>query len=89
LFGDEAASRQIAHQRLVDGAGGKIEIVEVLGQRQFGDRHLIFDGARLFFGDLGGEKIAGDLRRLMLALDRPGHDLVVGGAQMLRVTSAE
>jgi hypothetical protein len=25
----------------------------------------------------------------MLALDRPGHDLVVGGAQMLRVTSAE
>ena len=47
----------------------EVEVVDVLGQRELGDRHLIFDGARLFFRDLGVEKIADDLRRLMLPLD--------------------
>ncbi len=37
LLGQKAAIRQIAHQRLIDGRAGKLEAIEVLGQRQFGD----------------------------------------------------
>jgi hypothetical protein len=42
LFGQEAAVRQIAHQRLVDGRAVELEAVEVLGQRQLGDGRLVF-----------------------------------------------
>ena len=34
LLRDEAAAREIARQRLVDGGGVKIKIVKVFGQRQ-------------------------------------------------------
>jgi len=50
----------------------------ILGERQLCDGELVFDRARLLLVDLGGEQIADDALRLMLALDGGGHDLVVG-----------
>src|SRR5438309_10775380 len=53
LFSQKDAARQIADQRLVDWCAGEVEVLDVLGQRQLGDGQLIFDRARLLFGDLG------------------------------------
>jgi hypothetical protein len=47
LLGDEAAAGQIAHESLTDRRVLEGEVVDVLGQRQFGDGELIFDRARL------------------------------------------
>ncbi len=55
LLRHEAAAGEIARQGFVDGRPVKLEVVDVLRQRKFGDGHLIFDGARLFFGDFGLE----------------------------------
>jgi len=55
LFGQKRAARQIAHQRLIDRRAGEVEVVDVFGQRQLGEGQLIFDRARLLFGDLGAE----------------------------------
>ena len=76
LLGDNAAARQIADLRLVDRRAGKIEIVDVLGQRQFGNGQLVLDRARLLLGDLGGEQVTDNARRLVAALDAIGHHLV-------------
>ena len=62
------------------GEPGELEAVEVLGQRQFGDGHLVPDRARLFLRDFGFQQIANDARRLVLALDPGRHHLVVGAA---------
>src|SRR4051794_1705090 len=43
LLGDEAAAGEIIDQGLVDGCALELEVVEVLGERQFGDRELILD----------------------------------------------
>ena len=43
LLGDEAASGEIIDQRLVDGCALELEVVEVLGKRQFGDGELVLD----------------------------------------------
>ena len=37
LIGDEGAGGEVAHERLVDGRAGEVEVVYVLGQRQLGD----------------------------------------------------
>ncbi len=58
LLGQEGAARQIADQRFVDRRAGGVELVDVLGQRQLGDRQLVLDRARLFLGDLGAEQVA-------------------------------
>ena len=50
-------------------ASVEVEVVDVLGEGQLGDGNLIFDRARLLFGDLGLEQIADDARRFMLPLD--------------------
>ena len=62
LAGDEATARKIAHQGFVDGRAVEVKIINVLCQRELGDGHLIFDRARLLFGDFGLKKIADDLR---------------------------
>jgi hypothetical protein len=85
LLGEECAGRQVADQRLVDRRTGKVEIVDILGQRQLGDGQLVFDRARLLFGDLGGEQVADDARRLMAALDAVAHHLVVGRAHAVQL----
>ena len=78
LMGEEVAAGEVAHQGLVDRRVVEDEVVDVLGQRQLGDGDLVFDRARLLLGDLGGEQIANDLLRLVLALDGGGDDLVEG-----------
>src|ERR1700722_17128269 len=47
LLGDEAAAGEIIDQRLVDGSAFELEVLKILGQRQFGDGELVFDRARL------------------------------------------
>src|SRR6266496_964739 len=79
LLSEESATGEIAHQRLIDGRARELEVIEVLGERQLGNGELVFDRARLLLVDLGGEQVADDALRLMLALDRSGHDLVEGG----------
>ena len=73
------AAGEVAHQGLVDRGAVEGEVVDVLGQRQLGDGDLVLDRARLLLGDLGGEQVADDPLRLVLALHRGGDDLVVGG----------
>jgi hypothetical protein len=46
-----------------------VEVIEVLGERQFGDGELVFDRARLLLADFGVEQIADDALRFILALD--------------------
>ncbi len=53
LLREEAAAGEIADQRLVDRRAGEVEVVDVLGQRQLGDRELVLDRARLLLADLG------------------------------------
>src|SRR5688500_2600681 len=45
LLGDEAAAGEIADQRLVDGGAFELEVLKVLGERQFGDGKLVLDRA--------------------------------------------
>ena len=81
LFGDElTAVGEIVDEGLVDRRTFEGEVGDVLGKRQPGDRHLILDGSRLFFVDLGLEQIADETLRLVLALDGRGDDLVESGA---------
>jgi len=75
----EVSAGEIARQRLVDRRGGEVELGDLLGERQPCDRHLILDGAGLLLADLGGEEIADDSLGLVLAFDRRGEDLVIGG----------
>lgn len=78
LLLEEGAAGQIAYQRLVDRRLVEVELVDLLGQRQPGDGHLVLDRAGLLLADLRGEQVTDDLLRLVLALDRGGDDLVVG-----------
>ena len=63
LVREEFAAGEVAHQGLVDRRAVEAEVVDVLGQRQLGDRDLIADRARLLLGDLGREQVADDCGR--------------------------
>ena len=65
MLSDEVAASQIAHEAFIDRCPLVGEVVDILGKRQFGDCQLIFDRARLLFGDLGAEQIANDARRFV------------------------
>src|SRR5919106_4686409 len=80
LLLEEAAAGEVAHQRLVHRRRVEVEVVDVLGQRQLGDRHLVLDRPRLFLVDLGLEEIADHPLRLVLPFHGCGDDLVVGAA---------
>ena len=41
LLGDEAAAGEIIDQRLVDGCAFELEVLKILGKRQFGDGELV------------------------------------------------
>jgi hypothetical protein len=43
LLGDEAAAGEIIDQGLVDGGAIELEVLKVLGKRQFGDGELVLD----------------------------------------------
>ena len=61
LLGEEGPGCELAHQAFVDRRVGEVEVVDVLGQRQFGDGDLVFDGARLLLGDLRLKQVTDDL----------------------------
>src|SRR5947209_3780003 len=58
LLGDEAAAGEIIDQRLVDGCAFELEVLKILGKRQFGDGELVLDRAGLLLVDLGVEQNA-------------------------------
>ena len=76
LLGDEATAGEIIDQRLIDGRALELEVLKVLGERQFGDRELVLDRSRLFLVDLGVEQVADNALGFVLALDGGRHDLV-------------
>src|SRR5690348_10937933 len=78
LLSDEGAPGEIAHQALVDRRVLEREVVYVFGERQLGDRELVFDRPRLLLRDLGLEQIADEALRLVLALERHSQGLVIG-----------
>ena len=56
----------------------EVELVDLLGEREPGDRHLVLDRAGLLLADLRREQVAHDLLGLVLALHGGGDDLVIG-----------
>ena len=78
LMIEEGSGGEVVDQGLIDLGRLEVELVDLLGQRQLGDGHLVFDRTRLLLTDLGCQEVANDLLRLVLALDRRGDDLVVG-----------
>ena len=78
LLGDEPAAGEVTHESLVDRRALKLEVVEVLGERQLGDGELVLDRACLLLVDLGVEQITDDALGFVLAFDGRGHDLVEG-----------
>jgi hypothetical protein len=50
LIGDEGAGGEVADQALVDRRAGKIEVLDILGQRKLGDGELVLDGTGLLLG---------------------------------------
>ena len=79
LLGDEAAAGEVANEGLIDRRVLEGEVVEVLGERQLGGGDLILDRPRLLLRDLGAQEVADEALRLVLALERGGERLVVGG----------
>jgi len=88
LVGDEAAGGQFPDEPLVDRGVGKIELLDVLGQRQLGHGQLVADRAGLLLGDLRLQQVADDARRFMPALDAIAHDLVIGAAHPVELQRA-
>jgi hypothetical protein len=88
LIGNKGSGGQVADKAFIDGRVGKVEVVDILGERQLGDAELVADGAGLLLGYLGLQKIANDTRRLMMALDAVAHDLVIGAAHAVELQGA-
>ncbi len=78
LMIQEVPAGQAPDERFVDGRRFEVEFVQFLGQGELGDRHLVFDRTGLLLADLGIQQVADDLLRVVLTLDRRGHDLIVG-----------
>jgi hypothetical protein len=79
LLGDEAAAGEIIDQRLVDGCAFELEVLKILGKRQFGNGELVLDRAGLLLVDLGVEQVADNALGFVLTLDGSCHNLVEGG----------
>jgi hypothetical protein len=77
LLLEEVSAGEVADQRLVHRRLHEGELVDLLGERQLGDGHLVFDRACLLLADLGAQQVADDLLRLVLALHGGGDDLVI------------
>src|SRR5215472_11268964 len=67
LLGDEAAAGEVVDERLVERRAFELEVVDILGEWKLGDGELVFDRSRLLLADLGGEQIADNALRFMLA----------------------
>ena len=86
LLSKEGTTGEIACEAFVDR--GAIEREVVLGERQLGDRHLVFDRVRLLLVDLGFDQIANEAMWLVLALDRRSERLVIGGSHAVELELA-
>jgi len=53
----EVTAGEVTHKGLVDRCAIEGEVVDILGQRQFGNADLIADRACLFLGDFGGSSV--------------------------------
>jgi len=69
LLGDEAAAGEIVDQGLIDRCAFELEVLEILGERQFGDGELVLDRAGLLLVDLGVEQVADNALGFVLAFD--------------------
>ena len=78
LLGDEAAAGEIIDQRLVDGCALELEVLKILGKRQFGNGELVLDRAGLLLVNLGVVQVSDNALGFVLALDGSRHDLVEG-----------
>lgn len=58
LLRQKLSGRQITGQRLVDRHAFEAELIDLFRQGQLGNRHLVFDRARLLLTDLGVQQIA-------------------------------
>ncbi|MNT46366.1 hypothetical protein D3C72_1830030 [compost metagenome] len=88
LVGNEGAGGQFSDQGFINGRVCKIEVVNVLCQRQFGDGELVANGACLFLGDLRLQEVPDNMRRFVLPFDPIAHDLVVGAAHSVELQRA-
>ena len=88
MLRDEAAAGEIIDPRLVDGCAFELEVLEILGKRQFGDGELVLDRARLLLVDLGVEQVADNALGFVLALDGSCHDLVEGSLHAVELEFA-
>ena len=79
LLGEEVTAGEIAHQALVDRRVVEREVIDILGERQLGDRQLVFDRSGVLLVDLGLEEIADEVLRLMLTFDSCCKGLVGSG----------
>src|SRR6202171_6315283 len=77
-WGIRTPAVEILDHRLVDRCALELEVIKVLGKRQFCDGKLIPDRASLLLVDLGVEQIADNALGVVLALDSGRHDLVEG-----------
>jgi hypothetical protein len=78
LLGQEAARSQVFDQHLVDRCCGKVEVGDLLGQRQLGYCHLILDRARFLLVDLRLQEVADNALRRVLPFYGIGNDLIIG-----------
>ena len=88
LLGDEAAASEIIDQRLVDGCAFELEVLKILGKRQFGDGELVLDRAGLLLVDLGVEQVTDNALGFVLTLDGGRHDLVEGSLHAIELEFA-
>ena len=88
LIGDEGAGGKVMDQARIDRCAGEVEVVQILGQRQFDNGELVADRSGLFLGDLGSQQVTDDAGWLVLALDAAAHDLVISTAHPIEVEAA-
>jgi len=80
LVGEERPGGKIADQRFIDRRACELEVGDLLGERQLGDRHLVLHRAGMLVGDLRLQQLTDDVLNGILALDRISDHLVIGMA---------
>mgnify|MGYP003340230633 CR=1 FL=1 len=79
---------KVAHQPLIDRRVLESEVVDILGERQFGDGELVFDRARLLLRYLRLQEIADEALRLVFSFERRGERFVIGALHAVELERA-
>jgi hypothetical protein len=88
LVRDLATGNFLHQQRnaiLIGGRASKVEVGEILSEREFCDRELVLDRPRILFGDLCLQKIADDCMNCMLPFNTGSKDLVEHSAHAVKL----